>query len=54
MANSVFEVDTGMKVTGDITTTGNVVMSSAQTVSYNANSLPPKQYVDVIAVVFGS
>lgn len=60
MANAYFEVDTGVNVggvsisatTNDITTTGNIVFSTSQ-ISYNANSVPPKSYVDNIAVVFG-
>lgn len=78
MANSFFEVETGVNVggvsinatTGNISTTGNAsitgmasitgnlnlsgnLMLNASTISYSANSVMPKQYVDVISVVFG-
>jgi len=60
MANSYFEVDVGVNVggvsinatSGNITTTGNIILNST-TVSYTANSVTPKSYVDNIAVVFG-
>jgi hypothetical protein len=66
MANSYFEVDVGMKVggvvltaannnistTGNITTTGNLILNSSQ-ISYTANSVTPKSYVDNISIVFG-
>ena len=60
MANAYFEVDTGVNVgnvtitalSGNITTTGNIVMNST-TISYQANSVVKKSYVDNIAVVFG-
>ena len=67
MANNYFEVDTGLTVrnntgstvttidgvAGDITTSGNLILSSAN-ISYTANTVTPKSYVDLIAVVFGS
>jgi hypothetical protein len=60
MANSYFEVDVGVNVggvsinatSGNITTTGNIILNTT-TVSYTANSVTPKSYVDNIAVVFG-
>lgn len=60
MANSFFEVDVGVNVggvsinatSGNITTTGNIILNST-TISYTANSVTPKSYVDNIAVVFG-
>jgi hypothetical protein len=66
MANSYFEVDTGVKTggvvitsanneirtTGNIVTTGNITLNTSQ-ISYTANSVTPKSYVDNIAVVFG-
>lgn len=60
MANSYFEVDVGVNVGGvsinatssNITTTGNIILNTT-TVSYTANSVTPKSYVDNIAVVFG-
>jgi|Laugrespbdmm15sd_2_1035082.scaffolds.fasta_scaffold04528_2 hypothetical protein len=60
MANSYFEVDVGVNVggvsinatSGNITTTGNIILNTT-TISYTANSVTPKSYVDNIAVVFG-
>jgi hypothetical protein len=60
MANSYFEVDVGVNVggvsinatSGNITTTGNIILNTT-TVSYTANSVTPKSYVDNIAIVFG-
>lgn len=60
MANAYFEVDTGVNVggvsitaiSGNITTTGNIVMNGG-TISYQANSVVRKSYVDNLAVVFG-
>jgi hypothetical protein len=66
MANSYFEVDIGVKTggvvitsanneirtTGNIVTTGNITLNTSQ-ISYTANSVTPKSYVDNIAVVFG-
>ena len=67
MANNNFEVDTGISVrnstgstvttidavAGDITTSGNLTLSSTS-LSYTANTVTPKSYVDVMSVVFGS
>jgi hypothetical protein len=78
MANSYFEVDTGVNVggvsisatSGNISTTGNAIITgtasvtgnltvsgnltlNTTTLNYNANAAMPKQYMDVIAVVFG-
>ena len=78
MANSFFEVETGVNVggvsinatSGNISTTGNAIITgtasvtgnltvrgnvtlNTTTLNYNANAVMPKQYVDVISVVFG-
>jgi hypothetical protein len=66
MANSFFTVDVGVNVggvsingvtgnittSGNIVTTGNIILNTSQ-ISYNANSVTPKSYVDNISVVFG-
>lgn len=38
---------------GNITMTGDITQSTTGTFTYAANTLPPKQYVDVMTVVFG-
>lgn len=39
---------------GNVTMTGDITQSATGTFTYTANTLPPKQYVDVMSVVFGS
>jgi hypothetical protein len=39
---------------GNVLMTGDITQSATGTFSYNANTLPPKQYTDVMSVVFGS
>lgn len=39
---------------GNILMSGDITQSTTGTFSYSANTLPPKQYVDVMAVVFGN
>jgi len=66
MANANFEIDTGLTVantttgvtvtidgfSGNVTTTGNLIVNNSN-LSYSANTVMPKSYVDNIAVVFG-
>lgn len=66
MANQYFEIDIGVRTgnvlitsanneirtTGNIVTTGNITLNTTA-ISYTANSVTPKSYVDNIAVVFG-
>jgi hypothetical protein len=44
----------GQMSSGNITMTGDITQSATGTFTYAANTLPPKQYVDVMSVVFGS
>jgi len=39
---------------GNVLMTGDITQSATGTFSYNANTLQPKQYTDVMSVVFGN
>ncbi len=39
--------------TANIFVSGNIVFTSPDTISFDANNAMPKQYVDVMAIVFG-
>jgi hypothetical protein len=62
MANANFVVDNGLQVgtftvwaaNGNVSTTGSLSYSTTANVQTTANSIQPKSYVDVMAVVFGS
>lgn len=63
MANSFFEVDTGIKVgevtieasSGNVTVPGSLTLSSTATQGYGdgATAIVPKAYVDTMSIVFG-
>ena len=62
MANNNFVIDTGVTVgpftvfaaNGNVSTTGSLVYTTTANVQTTANSIQPKSYVDLMAVVFGT
>ena len=51
-ANNNITTTGNINTTGNIVTTGNIILNTTQ-ISYSANSVTPKSYVDNMAVVFG-